>query len=136
MEFALPFATKPGSLPACLRDEPGGDRLQADRHAIQIRSLPALAQDQDPRICEAMTTGGVANDPPLAPRVKWLEDQRPRECEGRRMSDSARRNWRIAEKAGLLVALAVALLLTTAIVAITIRSADRHGVSVWQLQGL
>ena len=52
------------------------------------------------------------------------------------MSEAAQRNWRIAEKAGLLVALAVALLLTAAIVAITLRSADRHGVSVWQPQGL
>ena len=51
------------------------------------------------------------------------------------MSEAARRNWRIVEKAGFLVALAVALLLTTAIVAITIRSAGRYGLSMWHLQG-
>ena len=51
------------------------------------------------------------------------------------MSETARRNWRMVEKAGFLLALAVALLLTTAIVAITIRSADRYGLSVWAAPG-
>lgn len=52
------------------------------------------------------------------------------------MSEAARRNWRIVEKAGFVVALAIALLLTAAIVAINIRSADRYGLAVWQLHGL
>ena len=49
------------------------------------------------------------------------------------MSEAARRNWRIVKKAGFLVAIMIALLLTASIVAITIRSVDRYGLSVRQL---
>jgi hypothetical protein len=49
------------------------------------------------------------------------------------MSYASRRN---VEKAGFLVALAIAVILMTALVATTIRNANRYGVTVWQMEGL
>jgi hypothetical protein len=49
------------------------------------------------------------------------------------MSDASRRN---AEKAGFLVALMIAVILMTALIAITIRNANRYGVTVWQMEAL
>jgi hypothetical protein len=46
------------------------------------------------------------------------------------MSDASRRN---VEKAGFLVALAIAVILMTVLVTITIRNATRYGVTVWQM---
>ena len=49
------------------------------------------------------------------------------------MSDASRRN---VEKAGFLVALAIALILMTALVTITLRNAHRYGLTVGQIEGL
>src|SRR5215212_7069880 len=46
------------------------------------------------------------------------------------MSDASRRN---VEKAGFLVALAIAVILMTVLVTITIRNATQYGVTVWQM---
>jgi hypothetical protein len=49
------------------------------------------------------------------------------------MSDASRRN---AEKAGFLVAFTIAVILMTALVTITIRNANRYGLTVWQIERL
>jgi hypothetical protein len=49
------------------------------------------------------------------------------------MSYASRRN---VEKAGFLLAFAIAVILVTALVTITIRNANRYGVTVWRMEGL
>jgi hypothetical protein len=49
------------------------------------------------------------------------------------MSYASRRN---VEKAGFFVAFAIAVILMTALVTITIRNANRYGLTVWQMEGL
>jgi hypothetical protein len=49
------------------------------------------------------------------------------------MSDASRRN---VEKAGFLVALAIAVILMTALVTVTVRNAHRYGLTVWHIERL
>jgi hypothetical protein len=52
-------------------------------------------------------------------------------------SDRAPATWtRCVEKAGFLVAFAIAVILMTALVTITIRNANRYRVTVWQMERL
>jgi hypothetical protein len=70
---------------------------------------------------------------PIADIISVFAERGPGQTRTARMSDASRRN---VEKAGFLVALAIALILMTALVTITLRNAHRYGLTVGQIEGL
>jgi hypothetical protein len=81
--------------------------------------------------CTLKDTVGVVSIRPITDIISVFADLGPGHTRTAQMSYASRRN---AEKAGFLVALAIALILMTVLVAITIRNATRYGVTVWQVE--